>query len=54
MAAVDLRGSLKAALLGGPSVLTGGSSPIAASCPNGRRGGGLLSLSAHKAADKIK
>lgn len=40
MAAVDLRGSLKAALLGGPSVLTGGSSPIAASCPNGRAGGG--------------
>lgn len=38
MAAVDLRASLKAALLGGPSVLTGESSLIAASCLNG--GGG--------------
>lgn len=32
MAAVDLRGSLTATLLGGPSLLTGGSSPVAASC----------------------
>lgn len=51
-AAVGLRGSLKAALRGGPSVLTGGSSPIAASCLNG--GGGVLAQSAHRAADKIK
>lgn len=58
MAAVDLRASLKAALLGGPSVLTGESSLIAASCLNGGGGQlqlrGLLSLAAHKVVDKIK
>lgn len=56
-AAVGLRGSLKAALRGGPSVLTGASSPTAASCLNGGGGGqgGVLAQSAHKrAADKIK
>lgn len=59
MAAVDLRGSLKAALLGGPSVLTGESSLIAASCLNGGKKataalGGLLGQSTQHAADKIK
>lgn len=42
-AAVDLRASLKAALLGGPSVLTGDSSLIAASCLNGGEKGNCSS-----------
>ena len=51
MAAVALRGSLKATLLGGLSALTGGARPFAASC---LRAGGLRGQSARKAADKMK